>query len=592
MRFTWRLSNVRLRNKMLLMYFFSVFLPIVLTNVAFYRITVENVRNQRIQDIGRAIEQVRNDFRAEIEKAVEISTIFYTDFRVYEILEQNYAGSIDYILAYDNYLRHILSNYGPVYYGVQSITLYVDNPTVLPSSGVARLTDAVRSTEWYKLLAKRRTSQPLFLRFDTADSLGGREPGFSVVRRLDGNTALNEKEKIIKIDLRMSNIDQIFSNLNLRGQLYLLNERDEVVYASNAPVVWENGPVPFAAVLVPKDAYRFEVDYRNIRYLDGWRIVSFVPSDEVFSEVRKSRDFVFWMASLNMLIPTAIIVLFMRSLNARLGRILKHMKKVRNQNFETIAGGESADEIGQLTAEFNRMTLQIKHLIDEVYLADIRNKELEIQRRNAQLHALQSQINPHFLFNALETIRMRSLMKQEMETARIIHNMAKLLRRSLSWKSDWVSLKEEIDLVVSFLEIQKYRFGDKLSYRIDVSDEALKCRVPKMMLQPLVENASIHGIEPLNGPGLIEVCARLEGDRLACAVRDNGVGFDPVTLKELLSDLENEYKIEERVGIRNVVYRLKMYYGEAAEFRIDSRPGEGTEVSVRIPVDFGEDNGR
>ncbi|PDO10565.1 MAG: sensor histidine kinase [Candidatus Reconcilbacillus cellulovorans] len=592
MRFTWRLSNVRLRNKMLLMYFFSVFLPIVLTNVAFYRITVENVRNQRIQDIGRAIEQVRNDFRAEIEKAVEISTIFYTDFRVYEILEQNYAGSIDYILAYDNYLRHILSNYGPVYYGVQSITLYVDNPTVLPSSGVARLTDAVRSTEWYKLLAKRRTSQPLFLRFDTADSLGGREPGFSVVRRLDGNTALNEKEKIIKIDLRMSNIDQIFSNLNLRGQLYLLNERDEVVYASNAPVVWENGPVPFAAVLVPKDAYRFEVDYRNIRYLDGWRIVSFVPSDEVFSEVRKSRDFVFWMASLNMLIPTAIIVLFMRSLNARLGRILKHMKKVRNQNFETIAGGESADEIGQLTAEFNRMTLQIKHLIDEVYLADIRNKELEIQRRNAQLHALQSQINPHFLFNALETIRMRSLMKQEMETARIIHNMAKLLRRSLSWKSDWVSLKEEIDLVVSFLEIQKYRFGDKLSYRIDVSDEALKCRVPKMMLQPLVENASIHGIEPLNGPGLIEVCARLEGDRLACAVRDNGVGFDPKVLEALLADLEKEYAVEERVGIRNVVYRLKMYYGEAAEFRIDSRPGEGTEVSVRIPVDFGEDNGR
>lgn len=169
---------------------------------------------------------------------------------------------------------------------------------------------------------------------------------------------------------------------------------------------------------------------------------------------------------------------------------------MKTQQFQTIMHGESRDEIGQLTLEFNSMIMQIKALINDVYLTEIQKKSLELERK-AQLNALQSQINPHFLFNALETIRMRSLLKQENETAKIIQSMAMILRSSLTWNKEWVSVEEELGFILCFLDIQKYRFEDKLSYHIDVQPEAYACVVPKMVFLPFVENASIHGIEPL-----------------------------------------------------------------------------------------------
>lgn len=152
---------------------------------------------------------------------------------------------------------------------------------------------------------------------------------------------------------------------------------------------------------------------------------------------------------------------------------------MKHQQFEPIKQPETSDEIGQLTAEFNRMTLTIHRLINDVYVADIEHKNLELQRRHAQLNALQSQINPHFLFNALETIRMRSLMKDEDETARIIQHMAKIFRNALTWNRDKVSIREELEYVTCFLEIQKYRFGDKLNYTIDLDPEAAGVPFPR-----------------------------------------------------------------------------------------------------------------
>src|SRR5690606_22873916 len=235
--------------------------------------------------------------------------------------------------------------------------------------------------------------------------------------------------------------------------------------------------------------------------------------------------FVLYLAIPNVVVPTLIILWITRSLHVRIVRILKHMKRVKNHVFETIRDAETKDEIGQLTTEFNRMTLQIERLIRDVYMADIAKKGLELKSSQAELHALQSQVNPHFLFNALETIRMRSLMKQEDETARIIHNMAKIFRKSLQWGKDRVPVKDEMDLVVCFLEIQKYRFGDKLNYRLDIDKEAEKSLLPKMTLQPLVENASIHGIEPLKQAGTIWVSVKQTNVGLVCTVRDNGIGM-------------------------------------------------------------------
>ncbi|MNJ43654.1 Sensor histidine kinase YpdA [compost metagenome] len=231
------------------------------------------------------------------------------------------------------------------------------------------------------------------------------------------------------------------------------------------------------------------------------------------------------------------------------------------------------------------MTMQIQSLINNVYVADIQKKNLELERRHAQLNALQSQINPHFLFNALETIRMRSLMKDEEETARIIHNMAKIFRNSLVWRRDMITLKEELEFIYCFLEIQKYRFGDKIDYMVRASEADQMILIPKMSIVTFVENASIHGIEPLKQGGKIEVEIKHVRDELICSIRDNGIGMSSEQLEKLHRYMENEEDMGERIGIQNVIYRLRMYYKERLTLNINSKLGEGTEIVIIIPVE-------
>ncbi|MDU5951033.1 MAG: sensor histidine kinase, partial [Paenibacillus macerans] len=362
-------------------------------------------------------------------------------------------------------------------------------------------------------------TQPVFARTKTDD---GHFASFSLIRRLDYFANRMSKEKLLKIDFKTIDLVSLFSNLNVQGDMYLINPDGGIEYTTNGEIDWQGGNETAFASLGSDKTIRFVKEYRGVSYLEGWKIAGIISEDEIVKEVRDSRDFILWSGGVMMIIPTIIILIITRSINLRIIQILKQMKKVKSQSFEPIQGEAYKDEIGQLTLEFNRMILQIKSLIHDVYLAEIQKKSLELERRKAQLNALQSQMNPHFLFNALETIRMRSLLKKERDTAKIIHSMAKFFRGSLTWNKDLVSVKEELEFILCFLDIQKYRFEDKLDCRIAVAPEAHECLVPKMAFLPFVENACIHGIEPLKHGGMIEIRIDATEDELTFTVRDNG----------------------------------------------------------------------
>lgn len=575
---------------MLILYLFSVFLPIVLTNVIFYNVTTNNVKNQRMKDITLAVEQINKEFRSEIEDAVSVSAVFNNDYNLNQILETNYAEPADYVEAYDSYFRRILNNYTPVYTSVQNIKIYVENPTMLHSGGIGYLSNEVKHSDWYRLLEEKHESHPIFIRTQQEDTYSINDKNvirdtFSVIREMNYYESINQWKKFLKIDLKTDSIDQIFQNLNLQGNIYLINDKGLIEYTTDKAVDWRKESVAYRSLEFSSDAIEFEPEYSYVSYLEGWRIIGTISEEEVLKEVRQSREFVIGLASINIIIPTLIILWITRSLNVRLVQILRHMKKVKNQSFDTIKEGEYLDEIGQLTSEFNRMTIQVKSLIDDVYVADIQTKSLELERRKAQLNALQSQINPHFLFNALETIRMRSLIKDETETAKIIHNMAKIFRTSLTWGKDRVAVSEEMEFIVCFLEIQKYRFEDRLHYQIHIDPSARALTIPKMMFLPFVENASIHGIEPLKHGGIIEVRIEREDSELVFSIRDNGIGMEEEKVKQFYGYLESEEEIGERIGVQNVIYRLKLIYGNRFQLMIESAPMQGTFIKLRIPVD-------
>ncbi|MFC9709003.1 sensor histidine kinase [Paenibacillus sp. NPDC056933] len=569
----WNLNYMKLRDKLLLMYVLSVFIPIVVTNVVFYNVTAANIRSQKTRDAGMALNNLKNELRVNIDQGVGLSYSLYADPVFNATLTREFNSQFEYIEAYNSYLQGEFS--GQMNQGIRWYQVYTDNPTILSSGYIERLSDAIRNSDWYIQSQSYSAPYPALIVADQT---------LSLVQRLN-NLNTGGIEQLLKIDLNMDLIKQHFHNSGFDGKVYLVDPGGHIQFTNDLTA--EESPVEqlFSDIQFPNKTIQFERTYTGINYLEGWSLQGVMDEEIVLQEVRKSRSFVVWLACINFVLPSIIIAAMSRSLHVRLVRILKHMKKVKTQNFQTIPPEDARDEIGQLTMEFNRMTETIHNLINEVYVADIQKKDLELKQQQAQLHALHSQINPHFLFNTLESIRMRSLIKGEKETAKIVHNMAKMFRKSISWNQNDVTVKEELELIESFLQIQKYRFGEKLQYSIVADPAALMYRVPKMVILPFVENASIHGIESSPGEGMIQLQVSVEADELMIRLEDNGIGMSPSRLEELLSYLDQNTDMGEHVGMKNAYSRLKLCYKDRFSFMIQTWEGKGTHVQIKLPLD-------
>lgn len=571
-------NNLKLRNKLLIMYIFCVFLPIILTNVIFYNVTTQNLKNQKMYDVELVLDQITNDFMNIVDQAVGMSTGFYTDSRLYSFFDRDYERVIDYIEAYDVNFR-VFNRYSPLYSSIQEIYFYTDNPTILYAGGVRQINIDVKGEEWYQALGENE--HPVVTRLNPAvDS-----DLFSVIRRLDFYRYQFHYDHIVRIDINPLAVRQAFNNVAFQGEVYLLNDEREIEYTMDNSINWRAQPINFNTLEMDEDTIVLQERYLNTSFFDGWRIVGTISEAQIMREVMQSRRFIIILAIINFTIPTLIIILISKSIHTRLIRVLKHMKRMKKQKFDIIDFAGDKDEIGQLTNEFNKMSRTINRLINEVYITNLEKKDLELKEKQAQLSALQSQINPHFLFNALETIRMRSVIKGEKETAKIIQNMAKIFRNSLTWGKDWVTIKEELTLIICFLEIQKYRFGDKLEYNLEIDDKAFDCIIPNMSFLPFVENASIHGIESVKEKGTIHIKIIIQQEKVVFTIQDDGAGMSTDKLETIVESLKNEESIGESVGIKNVFYRLKLYYKDQFDFNIDSTPGKGTKVEIKLPID-------
>ena len=225
-------------------------------------------------------------------------------------------------------------------------------------------------------------------------------------------------------------------------------------------------------------------------------------------------------------------------------------------------------EFDKLAKDFNKMTSQLKALIDVT-------REEEAKLAEAERKELEDQLNPHFLFNTLNTIKALARLHGEDEIYTISIRLGKILRSALNNHESECSIGESINLVESYLMIQKIRFKDKINYTIDVEEDLIEMKTPKLIIQPLVENAIIHGLEPKTTPGHIDIRIYSFDDTISIIVEDDGIGFEQKALPEMSK--------EGHVGLYNVYRRLELRYGKALNFKIKSTPGVGTTISISIP---------
>jgi len=262
------------------------------------------------------------------------------------------------------------------------------------------------------------------------------------------------------------------------------------------------------------------------------------------------------------------------------------MKRVHKDNFQSFVVVKGKDEVAQLGGMFNLMVQRLGQLISEVYQAEIDRKEQAYRTKEVELYALQTQINPHFLFNVLNMIRGKLLIVGERDTAKVVGLLAKSFRMMLKSGGQMIRLTEEIEFVDNYLQIQQYRFGHKFTYSIDIPKDKLEVSIPKLILQPLVENAISHAIELNPNHSKIVIRGETIGDRLQLTVIDDGLGITTERLSEIELWLakEDSLSTDSNIGLRNVHARLKYLYGDEYGIKLSSVEGEGTTVTLMIPL--------
>ncbi len=378
-------------------------------------------------------------------------------------------------------------------------------------------------------------------------------------------------------------------------ELLIVDDRDNVIFANrqeNLMKKWTELPL---AQLVDKET---DTGSQSVKAEDGeqiftvlhssdfkWRYVSVVPMRKYQEYQREFGSFYVLTIMLILILSVIAAVLISVYTYNPVKNILNLLK---NPDIYEPVGpakqGFKQDEIQEITGNIVRNFYSNRQMQKELedYL-NLVNK--------AQLAALQAQISPHFLFNTLENLRWRAIAicKGDNEVSQIILNLSEMLRISLDNSRQIISLEEEIKNARLYIEILQLRYADKIKVEWNISEKLKKCQIVKVSLQPLIENAVYHGIKPLRGQGIISISAFSENERVKIRVRDNGVGMSQEECRLLNEDLKSAYQTKEgHIGVRNVGQRLKLILGDAAEMSLRSAVGEGTTVTISLPLHFVE----
>ena len=308
---------------------------------------------------------------------------------------------------------------------------------------------------------------------------------------------------------------------------------------------------------------------------NGWSLVILLSTELVEGELGDIRAVIFLTTVICILSGILMIVIITDHMTRPLKVLNNSMEAMEAADFSVRVDVKNHDELGKLGIQFNQMAESIETLIDQVY-------QMEILQKQAEIELLKMQINPHFLYNTLDIINWMARTGMQEEIVEVTTALAQLLRAAIK-QGDFVAVEEELTSIRNYLHIQKHRFGDKITVEYKVDDFVMHYIIPSFILQPLVENAIIHGLEPKITEGRLKITIIVRGDALYCSVYDDGVGMSQEQVKQIY-EMGHGKDCRNHIGVRNVLQRLKNYYNGQAVFYIHSEQGLWTEVEFYIPL--------
>lgn len=583
------INNLKIKNKLVVTY-----LIVAITTVSVVGIYLTT----RMTDIviNKSISQAENNantmqYRLEeiIKLTTKVSDMIYGDKDLNSIISRAYDNYGDVVEAYDNY--PVVKNYLKYYKEFANITLYVENETLLENSEILKVTNEIREEVWYQDAIKGNGKISWRYTQDKYSKLYH----LSLVRSIKD---INGKQTaVLVIDISQSalaaitNPDSQNNIIALDRKIISLNEErnieDEQLSGIKVNESEDGANSVIRTKFNDKDSYIIMNSFKVEKTLaNEFQVLIILPVDTITNQTNEVINKSIEVVIITIVLSLIIIMIFSRSISSRIDVLRQEMHRVVNGDFYIVKKIEGNDEIGQLYKDLKIMIESIKKLIDEVYVQKINQQQLKVKQKEVEFAMLSSQINPHFLYNTLETIRMKAYCNEDREVANIVKKLGKIMRRNLEVSGKEVSLASELELIKNYLEIQAMRFEGLVEYELNIEDNinVNEYKILPLLIQPIVENAFIHGLEEKKEKGWIKLSIFNSDECLVIEVSDNGIGIEKEKLIKINSDLDLMYDDNKSIGMKNVNQRIKMYYGNQYGLKIMSELQIRTVVTFKLPI--------
>lgn len=580
------LLDARLRGKLLVIFFLLLVLPLgVFTLYAFHRINTV-IEEQTFSAAEKAFEDTHIAVEDLFGRLPQVADILTMDPTLYALAASDPADTSyiqrlqdrDRISTTFTYLRSLS--------GVDRIRLYVSNDYLYTNSADIVSLTAAQGSNWLAAFGDG-ASVRWFAPSDFADQPPGEQDWYSLMRVLYDPSHVQEPLAVLRIDIAADRVGAAVnrSTITRNGMVFLLNGDRVLTGSSDQAQALADALSPQADTALSggwnelsAGGARYHTRYIPLEGC-GWALAVALPRDDIF---RTSRELQLELLAVVILLAGAaylLAYLLSQSMVRRLLRLNDSMQAVERGDVSARVEPVGKDEIGQLMRSFSNMMTRIDTLMDEKLEQGQQIKALELK-------ALQAQINPHFLYNSLDLINCTAIARNVPEISRMVNALAQFYRLSLSRGREVIPLADELRHARLYVEIQNLRFEDRVQVDWDIEPDITRCPIIKIVLQPIIENAIIHGIfEKPDKTGRLRIAACRQGRDLCITVEDDGVGMDPATREANFSADASSANTKGGYGVRNINERLHLAYGPGYGLFCESAPGKGTRVTIRVPAE-------
>lgn len=592
-----KITSWKIQKQLNFIYLIAIVLPIITLGTILVATTSNLLLNYHKDVVESDNLRVKTILFEVTSQIYNISEDIVFDDALQDMLSKEYQSENDFKEAVREFKS--FNNYLENYTEIEDIQIYTNMEKATNYQQFFLIDDVTAQTDWYQKAAKQFSV--FWYPMATKDSYGNEFHPLSLVRKIPLFKGNAEAVLVIRISdnylqSRISNTDYTTLVSTESGDVFFGTNR--VYYGEKQPVKIDYSNPHYSytgAVSVGKTKCMASINALSLYQTDTRLYVSTLSYD-TYKDINRILWTNFLLVAIAAILPMIIVKVFLRYFSNRVMALREEMHKASMEEYDIAEALPGEDEIAQAMTDLHVMVQNIKQKDSEMYEARINEQTLKNEQQVMEFKMLSSQINPHFLYNTLETIRMKALTEGNAEVATAIKLLGKSLRYVLeNTGTSSTTLKKELTHIEIYLIIQKMRFSERVNYEFIIEENLCleDYEILPLLLQPIVENAINHGLEEVEKYGLVTIRVATKDDEfLLIDIEDNGTGMDEDTLDALIKKLNTPnvfYKSS--IGLHNISQRIRLYYGEKYGMTIKSRVGKGTLVSLVLPLkNISEDN--